>query len=329
MKNYVILYCNKNQYEMIEEFAFKYSSVDYSEVNILIFDDNSTSEQKSKLSQLCLKYDNITWINPDVNSNVSNPVVNAFKCADKHLIKNNTDVDWILFFENDCFPFQDNFWTELDKTIKVHSFLKEKVGTFGFSSYQKFEEKQNRVSGSPVIGRGNLLNGILNPPHSGWYKELPNEYYDSDYFVVEVPNWQSICVNRKLFREKINIDLEHRDRLLSMDSIAHQFMSKNIFNIVFPKLAVYHDSGELKKDIKLSIDNSYSRSNKSAEIFEKRWGWKWGYRNKLLRSQFESNLTFWSDKKDMYQNSIQSKLFNMHINEGPKKIEDFEGENNV
>ena len=324
MKNYVILYCVKNQYEMIEQFTFKNSPVSYADIKILIFDDNSVQEQKDKLKELCKKYKNITWINPDVDSDVVNPVVTSFKCVDDYLTKNKIDIDWILFFENDCFPFQSDFWKRFDETLDKHKFLKEKVGLFGFSSYQSFKDGINITPGSPTVGRGNLLNGILQGPHAGWYKDLPNVYYKSDYFVIEVPNWQSVCVNRKLFREHIEIDLEHIDRLLSVDSVAHQFMSKNIFNIVFPKLAVYHDSGELKKDIKLSIDNSYSRSNKSAEIFEKRWGWKWGYRNKLLRSQFESNLTFWNEKKDMYENSIQSKLFKMNVSDGPKTIEDFD-----
>ena len=193
----------------------------------------------------------------------------------------------------------------------------------GFSSYQNFKNGLNRLEGSPTIGRGNLVNGILDSPHSGWYKDLPNDYYDVDYFVVEVPNWQSMCMNRKLFRDKINIDLEHKHRLLSIDSVAHQFMTKKIFNVTFPKLAVYHDNGLLKSKINLSIDNSYSRSDDSEKIFEKRWGWRWGYRNTSLRKQFESNLQFWNDKKDMYENSIQKKLFKMNVSDGPKTIEDF------
>jgi hypothetical protein len=322
-KNFVVSYCVKNQYEMIEEFAFKYSPVNYNHVKILIFDDNSVQEQKDKLKELCKKYENITWVNPDVNSDVANPVVTSFKCVDDYLTENKIDVDWILFFENDCFPFQKDFWERFDETLDKHKFLKEKVGMFGFSSYQSFGDGITRTNGSPTVGRGNLVNGILEGPHAGWYKDLPDSYYQSDYFVIEVPNWQSVCINRKLFRENIEIDLEHKDRLLSVDSVAHNFMSKNIFNIAFPKLAVYHDSGELKQNVKLTIDNSYSRSSNSEEIFQKRWGWKWGYRNKMLRSQFESNLSWWNDNRELYENSIQKKLFYMDINDGPKTIEDF------
>ncbi len=314
--NFVVLYCNKNQYEMFEEFSFKYSPADFSEVDILVFDDNSVTEQKGKLRGLCKKYENITWINPNVDSDIENPVISSFKCADEYLTENSIDVNWILFFENDVFPFQSNFWKELNKTIEEHDFIEETVGSFGLSSYQRFVDGTKRTSGSPTIGRGCLLDGILEPPHSGWYKDLPDEYYTTDYFVVEVPNWQSVCMNRKLFRENIEIDFEHKHRLLSVDSVSHQFMYKGIFNIVFPNLAVYHDSGELKSGISLKIDNSYSRSNNSHEVFKNTWGWSWGYRNTNLRSEF--NLAF-----PKYVDKIQDKLFNMNVKDGPKRIEDF------
>ena len=47
------------------------------------------------------------------------------------------------------------------------------------------------------------------------------------------------------------------------------------------------------------------------------------YRNTSLRNQFESNLAFWNDRKEMYDNSIQKSLFEMNVIDGPKKIEDF------
>ena len=44
----------------------------------------------------------------------------------------------------------------------------EQVGFIGFSSYQNFSIGVNRSNGSPTIGRGCILDEILNPPHSGW-----------------------------------------------------------------------------------------------------------------------------------------------------------------
>ena len=59
---FVVLYCNKNQYQMFEEFIFKYSLADYNQVKILVYDDNSILEQKELLKKLCTKYYNIEWI---------------------------------------------------------------------------------------------------------------------------------------------------------------------------------------------------------------------------------------------------------------------------
>tara|TARA_Y100001972_G_scaffold91795_1_gene112382 strand:+ start:862 stop:1824 length:963 start_codon:yes stop_codon:yes gene_type:complete len=318
---FVVLYCNKNQYEMFEEFAFKYSADDFNQVDILVYDDNSTPKQKNKLRELCLKYPNITWINPEVNEGASAPIFSAFRAADEYLQKLENSPNWVLFFENDCFPFQKDFWEQLNNTITKYSFLNKRVGLFGFSNYQHYNNGVKAFSsGNPVPGRGCLLKEILKPPYSGWYKDLPKEYYTTDYFVVEVPNWQAVCFNRTLFREKISLEVEYKGRLLNTDDIAHQFMLYNIYNVCFPQLAVYHDSGTLKKNINLISDHKYSRSDNVHEIFRNRWGWEWGKRNPHLRYQFENVIK----NSDFYNNTIQLKLFNMKVSDGPKKIEDFE-----
>ncbi len=313
--NFVVLYCIKNQYEMIEEYAFKHSPSDFSKVDVLIYDDGSELDQKEKLKNLCDKFENINWINENQKL-TTNPVLSSFQKADDYLNIVGKDVDWILFFENDVFPFENNFWDNLNLSLQTDKFL-EKVGFIGFSSYQKYTDGIKRTTGSPTIGRGCILDEILESPHSGWYKDLPNEWYDTDYFVVEVPNWQSVCVNRKLFRENIEIDFNHEDRLLSVDSASHQFMIKGIYNIVIPKLSVYHDSGELKRNINLKSDSNYSRGDVSHRVFKDTWGWSWGFRNKNLRQEFNMNF-------NLYTNSIQSKMFNMKVSDGPKRIEDFE-----
>ena len=98
---FVVLYCNKNQYEMMEEFAFKYSPVDFSKVDILIYDDNSVDEQKDKLRGLCDKYSNIKWINPDVTKNAIAPNLTVFEKCNEYLSKNNIQIDW-MFFKGSC-----------------------------------------------------------------------------------------------------------------------------------------------------------------------------------------------------------------------------------
>ena len=94
-------------------------------------------------------------------------------------------------------------------------------------------------------------------------------------------------------------------------------MITGIYNIVIPKLSVYHDSGELKKNINLKSDSNYSRGDVSHRVFKDTWGWSWGFRNQSLRQEFNMNF-------NLYTNSIQSKMFNMKVSDGPKRIEDFE-----
>ena len=126
--NFVVLYCIKNQYEMIEEYVFKHSPCDFSKVDILIYDDGSESEQINKLKKLCDDFKNISWINENEEL-TTNPVLSSFERADNYLNIVDKKVDWILFFENDVFPFQENFWDELDIRLQEISERKDKHKT--------------------------------------------------------------------------------------------------------------------------------------------------------------------------------------------------------
>ena len=73
----------------------------------------------------------------------------------------------------------------------------------------------------------------------------------------------------------------------------------------------------MKKNINLKSDSNYSRGDVSHRVFKDTWGWSWGFRNQNLRQEFNMNF-------NLYTNSIQSKMFNMKVSDGPKRIEDFE-----
>jgi len=307
---------------MFELFAFKYAPVDFNQVQIFVYDDNSLPEQQTILLELCKKYSNITWINPSVTQDSTAPVITSIRACSRYIDTSNFDYDWILFFENDCFPFQEDFWEQLNKTVTDNnSWLSSKVGLFGFSNYQYYDRGVTKSPGNPVPGRGCLLKNILQPPYSGWYKDLPEQYYITDHFVVEVPNWQSMCINKTAFDKHITIDTRYDNRLFNGDDIAHQFMLNNIFNICFPKLAVCHDGdNKLKSKINLISNSSYSRSDTSHTIFEDRWGWRWGKRNTHLRAQFSHTL----ENSNFYDGSIQEKLYNLSVEDGPRRVQDFE-----
>ena len=89
----------------------------------------------------------------------------------------------MLFFENDCFPFQKDFWERLDKLLDNDKFI-DNVGMFGANCYQwiGYDEASKLVnsddwfkkrSTGTATARGNLVNGIMNLHHPGWYCGFP------------------------------------------------------------------------------------------------------------------------------------------------------------
>ena len=61
--------------------------------------------------------------------------------------------------------FKTIFGKELDNILTKYSWLESKVGLFGFSNFQYYNQGiPTHSQGNPVPGRGNLLQGILNSP---------------------------------------------------------------------------------------------------------------------------------------------------------------------
>ena len=321
-RKFVVLYITKDQYNLFEELIFKYSKADYKDVLILNVDSNSMPEQKKMGIETCERL-GIVHLNTgdDPEGFDTTSAQSCLALADKYLSDNDIDANWIVHFQHDTVPFVNDFWDRLDDTLGRNKWMNDKVGSFGFCNYMRYNQGIKHIDGSPVPGRGNLIKNILNHPHNGWYKNLSADYYQQEYFVIESPNWQAIGFNRKLYRENIEVDVDFKLGLWP-DDVSHQFMLKNIFNITFPDLPVCHDHG-LKDGIKVITDPNYTRSNLSHEKFKSKYGWQWGYRNKLLREQFEQSRAWWVED-DIYIDTIQEKLFEMDINDGPKRIEDFE-----
>ena len=169
-----------------------------------------------------------------------------------------------------------------------------------------------------AIGRGCLEQGLL---LSGcWYKNLPNEYYSKKYFVVESPNWTCTAFNRKLFRKYIQADPIMKFELWP-DDIAHQFMKNNCFNIAFPELLVCHDHDMKPKSCQsISRSNKYNTDHGPEHLrFIEKHGWRWGHRQYSGEHQFKNTL-------NTYKDTLQEKLFNESILNGPKTIEDYSNE---
>ena len=301
-KNYCIVFSTKNQYRTFEELLFAKSAARFQDVLLINVDADSNERQLKMAEEVCSRND-IHWINKN-NPKSGIAMQNCIKLADDWLIKNKVNVDWILHFHDDCYPTSTNFWEELDKYLEKYNNFNGEVGMFGFNV------------GGNKLGRGCLQEEILEPPHSGWYSQhMPKEYYTTDYFVAEVPFWCGVGINRNLFRKHIKVDNGYKLNLWG-DDVAHQFMYKGIYNIVFPKLNVIHDIDGKKKlgeQESFQYHNLYSKDEEH-KTFRDKWKFTWGYRNTNLRNEFNSAFSF-------YDGTIQEKLFSTKISSGPKTID--------
>ena len=328
-RKFCILFATKNYYEMFEECVYKFSKADWNDVVVLNVDINSTPESITLGREICKKY-NIHFVNP---SDRYTSVQSAPKAADEYLTKHNIDVDWIMYFEHDVVPIQADFWERVDKCIDSIPDIENKVGMFGANTFMhggsgnyslalKNLETDDIITKRKlhtVTGRGNLTNGILEHPHSGWYGNLPDAYYQEEYFVVEIPNWTCSAFNRKLLRECVVADNNFEFNMWA-DDIAHQYLFNGYIHISFTDLMVCHDPSFTPSYLQNRAGSNEFRHQKdiSAKTLLDKWGWGFGKRNKhLTREQFTRH-------QAVYKNTLQEQLFNLSISDGPKKIEDFE-----
>ena len=305
-RNYAILFASRNNYILFEKLFFdQIRRESASDVLFLNIDVDSDDEQLKYGRELCDRLD-INFIETD---RATRPMENCVDIAIDYLDKNNIKVDWLGVFTQDAFPMNENFWDVLDERVTRHENFKKLVGSFGFNDV----DRNNR------FGRGNLIKGILEKPYSGWYQNPSREYLNSEYSVVESPNWNTMVINIDLFKKYITVDEDFKLHFWA-DDIAHQFMYNNICNVGFIDIPVKH-SIDLK--VKAGIPDSQEHSplyHDSGVVEQKLWrekyGWDWGFRNVFLRTEFENVI-------NNYKDTLQEKMFNMNIQDGPITLEEF------
>ena len=154
---------------MFENYIYKYSIADFNEVMVINVDIDSTEEENAIGKNICEKF-GIHNINSE--KFISNQ--SSLFAADEYLTKNKIDLDWILFFQHDVVPIEENFWDKVDKFIVDNPFIKKQVGMFGANSYQNYNQALitskdeniiNRRKNNTKSARGNLVKGILNKPY--------------------------------------------------------------------------------------------------------------------------------------------------------------------
>ncbi len=308
------VYMTRDYYPMFDGCLYKYSKADYNDINVINVDMGSTEENLEIGKGIC---SNLGILMTDESAD---SMEDGLRIADEYMTKNGIETDWMICFQHDVFPMTDTFWDDLQDIIDEID--ENKVGIIGGNSFSNYNNaiegvKSKNYFGKTKTGRGMLPRDILESPYAGWYKDLSDEYYKSKYFAVESPYWSQFIINRKLFREHIEVDPKFVFELWG-DDLAYQFLSKGIVNISVPHLLVCHDHA-LKSGIKINAQKLIEPRhdfNSSQMRFWEKWGFRWGIRNTEVRQQFEQL------KSEIYdEKALQPFFFNINLSDGPLDID--------
>ncbi len=308
------VYMTRDYYPMFDGCLYKYSKADYNEINVINVDMGSTEENLEIGKGIC------STLGIKMADETAESMEDGLRIADQYMTENNIESDWMICFQHDVFPMTETFWDDLQDIID--DIDENKVGIIGGNSFSNYNNavkgvKSKEYFGKTKTGRGMLPRDILKNPYAGWYKDLPDEYYKSKYFVVESPYWSQFIINRKLFREHIEVDPKFVFELWG-DDLAYQFLSKGIVNISVPHLLVCHDH-DLKNGVEVNTQNLIEPRhdyNSSQIRFWEKWGFRWGIRNLEVREQFKQTYEDTYDEK-----ALQPFFFNLNINDGPLDID--------
>jgi hypothetical protein len=106
MEKVGILFTSRNNYQLLETWL---NTVDVENFSVLNIDEDSDKDIKEHGKQICEKY-NVTYMDREERGMLNNLVTASNYYKPK-------GVEWILWFQHDCYPFTDNFFTELNKTL--------------------------------------------------------------------------------------------------------------------------------------------------------------------------------------------------------------------
>lgn len=314
-----MLFTTRNNYHLLHEIFFKKTTADLSDMHIFNIDIDSDENQKQYAEKLFDNY-GMTNINVDLEKDPEAfGVERDIQICIDHIEKNNLDIEWLLWFSHDCHLIGDNFFDNLQEKLRENPSFKEQVGMIGFCDYNQIEV------GKPLYGRGELIKGI-NEIGRGWYQDLPEEYAKSDYFIVEAPNDNGLLINIDLWKKHIKPD---NDFVLFFwgDDVCAQFGLQGISSITIPSLEMadlYRDKPKFGVTRSLTSDSRFHTvSYSSNPVWEPNWHKKYKFQKGIVehwstnpvRKQF-------LEASDMYKGSIQEKIFNWHIDDGPKTLDD-------
>lgn len=309
------LFNSRNNYNLFEDIFFKYTDPDLSDYYIFNVDIDSDPDHRARWQTKLMPRD-IIHIPSNINEDPN--IVSACRtmemCID-YIDKHSLDVEWIIWFSHDCYLIGSDFMQRLEQKLEENSRFKEEVGCIGFCDYNTVQV------GSPVYGRGMLIDGFDKySPVARCYENLPEEYKNSDYFVVEAPWDNGAMFNVSLYKKHIVPDYEFK--LYNwMDDISAQFGLLGIASITIPSLEMadlFREKPQygIARSIK-GFSEFHAETYRSAKKQPEHWRAKYFYGRppEPFRDDFQM-------AKRKYAGSVQEKIISWHIDDGPKTLDD-------
>ena len=286
-----ILFTSRNNYNLLDNWM---NMVDTSGFSILSIDEDSTEENKSIGKEVCKKH-NITYMDREERGMQFNVLsaCNHFK---------EKDIDWILWFQHDCYPKTEDFFNKLNDYVVNHDL--NDFGSIGFNVLHDWHDiKDWNGDDTPlrVTARTPLEPGDLYYRH---YEYWPNTRvrYDEKFnkpFAVEDIMWVCALVNINQYKKYINPTSDYHF-FHAWDDICFQFLYNNVYNIVLPQFCMAHE-----QDMKVKFGVPKSSPNGDEEqrdhfygkwghldVWKERWGFDYGDRTTFepIKSHYKGTL---------------------------------------
>ena len=303
MKKLGILFTSRNNYELLQNWV---DNVYYKDFDILNIDEDSEKEIKENGKKIC-EENNIVYMDREERG-MQNNIVSAFNYYE------DKDIDWIIWFQHDCFPANKNFFNKLNEFI-----LSEKLNKFGLIGFNGYH---NRL---PNDGKIELEDTARTPLEVGdkWYRNKkfwPNTAVDyskgfNKPFAVESVTWYSVMVNRNMYKKYI-IPTDDYHFFHAWDDIAFQFLYNNIYNICLPYSDFVISHNQFRK-LDFDIPRNSPNSGEKREYYWSKWGhldtWKerWGF-------DYDDRNTFES-VKEHYKDTLLWNFYHHDPSGGPLK----------
>ena len=269
---YKILFTSKNNYDLLENWIKKYSSINLP--GIINLDIGSNKGQYIFGKKICEKY-NITFLEAERTEFQEN-----IKQTFIHL--SSLNVDYLLYLHQDCFPVEVDTFDKINHLI--NSYQISDFGCIGFNVYHDIEIKK--------LDKSNLIpmttSRCILQKGNGYYMRYPKgskvnykKFIKGKPFKVENVMWTALLLSQKSFFKNIKIDRRF-NFFLSPDDMAYQFLSKGIKNIVFPNIHFVHDQA-VKTKYNLPKDSPLGKAKEVEARYgkfigiEDLWIEKWGF----------------------------------------------------